>query len=430
MVISLSKIKAAVFATAVTIIAYHAMLITFATGSATIKVGILFSNTGPMRISEAPAIKATLLAINEINERGGILGMQIEPVIADGRSDLFIFAQQAERLVAQEQVNAIFGCWLSSSRKTVKPIVEKYNNLLFYPTHYEGLGTSHNIIHTGGTFNQTILPVTLWAMNKFGKRLFLIGTESVFPRAIEELLRQIIPQLGGEIVESEYLKIGDEHVEQIIEKISATKPDIIINNVAGSTNVILYQKLNTAKAIWGKNIPTVAYHIKETDVALISPNLLQDTYLGGSFFKSSSNTTASKKFITHMQAVYGKNQSISDVMEAAYTGVHLWATAVKKAQSTNTHKVKQALKELSYLAPEGMVAFPQKKFDLYKWLRIAQFTQEGQATVLWEGQSVVTPESQPSNLFIAHMMTLSEPEHWAALLNKWYTAWGNKWAKE
>jgi urea transport system substrate-binding protein len=425
MVISLSRIKAAIFLAATVIIAYYAMLIAFKTGSPTIKVGVLFSSTGPMRISEEPVIKATLLAINEINEHGGILGMQIEPVIADGRSDLFIFAQQAERLVAQEQVNIIFGCWLSSSRKTVKPIVEKHNKLLFYPSHYEGLGTSKNIFHIGGTFNQEVLPVTLWAMNKFGKRIFLIGTESIFPRAIEELLRQIIPQLGGEIVGSEYLKIGDERVEPIIEKISSTKPDLIINNIAGSTNVILYQKLGAAQA----NIPVVAYHVKETDIALINPDLLRTTYLGGSFFKSAANHTG-KHFVKKMQDVYGKNQPISDVMEAAYTGVHLWAAAVRNAQSTDTQKVKNALRKLSYLAPEGMVAFPKEEFDLYKWLHIANFTKNGQATTLWNGQSIVIPASQPSSMFIAHMLDVWPSEKWQNLFTKLYAEWGNKWAKE
>lgn len=429
MVISLSKIKVFVFALTAGIIVSYATLISFATGSTTIKVGVLFSNTGPMRMSEEPIIKATLLAINEINKRGGILGIQIEPVIADGRSDLATFEQQAEQLITKERVNVIFGCWLSSSRKTVKPIVEKHNNLLIYPALYEGLENSENVVHMGGTFNQEILPVTIWAMNKFGKRLFLLGTDSIFPHAIEALLRQIIPQLGGEIVGSEYLKIGDERVEPIIEKINASKSDIIINNVAGSTNIILYQKLTAAQTKWGKNIPVVAYHIKESDIPLIGSANIHNTYLGGSFFKGIANP-ASKKFITLMQQVYGKNQAISDVMEAAYSGVHVWAQAVEKARSTTTQKVQHALRELSYLAPEGMVALSKNEWNLYKWSRIATLAQDGQTSILWHGASVVTPQSHPDTMFIAHMIPFWPREKWTDFLNSLYTQWGNRWAKE
>ncbi|MDX8390197.1 MAG: transporter substrate-binding protein, partial [Mariprofundaceae bacterium] len=173
-----------------------------------IKVGILHSLTGTMAISEKPVVNATLLAIEQINAKGGLLGRKIEPIITDGKSDWTIFASEAERLITQEKVNAIFGCWTSASRKMVKPVVEKHNHLLVYPVQYEGLEQSPNIIYTGAAPNQQIIPAISWALKNIGPRIYLVGSDYVFPRVANWLIQKQIPALKGHVVGESYLPLG------------------------------------------------------------------------------------------------------------------------------------------------------------------------------------------------------------------------------
>ena len=193
-----------------------------------IKVGILHSFTGTMAISEKSVADATLMAIEEINQQEGLLGRKIEPIITDGRSDWPTFAREADRLITEKKVSVIFGCWTSACRKSVKPVVEKYNHLLFYPVQYEGLEQSPNIVYNGAAPNQQIIPAIKWCFDNLGKRFFLVGSDYVFPRTANAIMKDVIAALRGEVLGEEYIPLGSKDVKEIVRKIVRAKPDLAI----------------------------------------------------------------------------------------------------------------------------------------------------------------------------------------------------------
>src|SRR5436190_21566959 len=202
-----------------------------------IKVGILHALTGTMAMSERSVVDATMLAIEEINAAGGLLGRQIKPIIVDSRSEGSYAAQMAEKLITKDKVSVVFGCWTSSCRKTVKPIFEQYNHLLFYPVQYEGLESSPNIIYTGAAPNQQIIPAVKWMFDHKGTRFFLIGSDYIFPRIANMLIKEQVKALGGEVVGEEYLLLGASDVGSVIEKIKQSKPTVILNTINGDSNI-------------------------------------------------------------------------------------------------------------------------------------------------------------------------------------------------
>jgi urea transport system substrate-binding protein len=201
-----------------------------------IKVGVLHSLTGTMSFSEIPVKDGTLLAIKELNEQGGILGRRIEALVRDGKSDSPTFGLEAEKLISGDKVAVVFGCWTSASRKAVKPIFEKYNHLLFYPLQYEGLESSPNIIYTGPTPNQQIIPAVAWAKEHLGNNFFLVGSDYAFSHTANDIIKGQVASLQGKIVGKEYLEIGSSAVDAIIEKIVQAKPDVILNSISGDRN--------------------------------------------------------------------------------------------------------------------------------------------------------------------------------------------------
>jgi urea transport system substrate-binding protein len=226
--------------------------------SSTIKIGILHSLTGNLAISERPVADATLLAIKEINAAGGILGKQIEAILVDGKSDEQIFKQEAERLITQEHVATLFGCWTSPSRIVVKEIVEKYNSLLFYPVQFEGLENSPHVVYTSNTPNQQLIPGVAWCMQHLGKKFFLVGSD----RLVHEILKDVITAYNGTIVGEEYLALGDTNVDPIMEKITKIKPDVILNNIEGEPNIAFFNELRR-RNVTPEKIPTMSFSISE-----------------------------------------------------------------------------------------------------------------------------------------------------------------------
>ena len=225
-------------------------------------MGVLHSLSGTMAISEKSVVDATLLAIGEINEQGGLLGRKIEPVVADGKSDWPTFASEAERLIAQEEVSTVFGCWTSASRKTVKPVFEKHDHLLFYPVQYEGLEACPNIVYTGAAPNQQIIPAVRWCFEHLGRKFFLVGSDYVFPRTANEIIRDQLRSLHGEIVGEQYILLGSEDVQDAVQSIVAAKPDVILNTINGDTNVAFFRELRAA-GITPEKIPTMSFSIAD-----------------------------------------------------------------------------------------------------------------------------------------------------------------------
>jgi urea transport system substrate-binding protein len=251
----------------------------------TIKVGILHSLTGTMAGSEKEVVDATKMAIDEINSAGGLLGKKIEPVVADGRSDWPTFAREAERLITQEKVAVVFGCWTSASRKTVKPVFEKHNHLLFYPVQYEGLEQSKNIIYTGAAPNQQIIPAVKWAFDNVGKRMFLVGSDYVFPRTANEIIKEQVKSLKGEIAGEEYVLLGSNQVDAIVKKIVDTKPDVILNTINGDTNVAFFKALRAA-GITPQKIPTMSFSLAEAELTAMGSKELAGDYASWNYFQA------------------------------------------------------------------------------------------------------------------------------------------------
>ncbi len=382
-----------------------------------IKVGILHSLTGTMAISEKSVVDSTLLAIKELNQQGGVLGRQIVPIVADGRSDLKTFASEAERLIVEERVSAVFGCWTSASRKTVKPIFEKYNHLLFYPLQYEGIEQSRNIIYTGATPNQQIIPAVKWCFEHLGKNFFLVGSDYVFPRISNIIIKDHISALGGEIVGEEYLLLDSKDVQEIVKKIKEIKPDVILNTINGDSNTTFFTALRNA-GITSDIIPTMSFSIGESELQTIGTKTMVGDYACWNYFQS-IETEENKNFVEMFKQVYGQDRAISDPMEAAYFGVYLWAEAVKFANTDNIHTVRASINWQSVSAPEGVVLVSGEDNHMVKFTRIGRVREDGQFDILWKSKRPRLPVP-----YLNYRMK----EEWEQILQKLYDSWGQKWS--
>lgn len=384
-----------------------------------IKVGVLHSLTGTMAISEKSVVDATLLAIDEINshggifsERGGIHGRRIKAVVADGASDWPTFAKEAERLIVQEKVSVVFGCWTSASRKTVKPIFEKYNHLLFYPVQYEGFEQSPNIIYTGAAPNQQIIPAVKWAFDNLGERFFLVASEYTFPRPVNMIIKEQIIALGGAIAGEEYIPLGSSEVEGIIKKIVKTRPDVILNAIVGDTNVSFFRELRAA-GITPQKIPTMSFSIAENELGNIGIQKVVGDYAAWNYFQS-INSPENIAFVSKFKMKYGQERVTSDPMEAAYFGVHLWAQAVEEVKTDDVRKVLAALGNQSLIAPEGIVYIDADTHHTWKTVRIGKIRSDGQFDIVWTSEKQVRPVPYPS---------YRSRSEWNKLLDKFYIGW-------
>jgi urea transport system substrate-binding protein len=321
---------------------------------APIRVGILHSLSGTMAISEKSVVDATLLAIDELNERGGVLGRRIESVVADGRSDWPTFAREAKRLITQEKVAVVFGGWTSASRKTMRPVFEEYDHLLFYPVQYEGLEQSPNIVYTGAAPNQQILPAVKWCTGYLGARkFFLVGSDYVFPRTANAIIRDALAEQKSTVVGEEYLLLGATDASTIVDKIKKAAPDVILNTINGDSNVAFFRTLRAA-GITPKKIPTVSFSVGEDELSQITGISLAGDYLAWNYF-ASIDRPENTAFVRRFQAKYGSYRVTTDPMEAGYFGVHLWALAVAKAGTDDPRAVRHAVHGASYAAPGALV---------------------------------------------------------------------------
>ena len=318
-----------------------------------VKVGILHSLSGTMSISEIAVKDAELLAIEEINASGGLLGKKIVPVLEDGKSDWPTFAEKARKLIDQDRVVVVFGCWTSASRKAVLPVFEEKDHLLFYPVQYEGIEASKNIIYTGAAPNQQIMPSVTWLLGKGYKTYFLLGSDYVFPRTANMIIRSQLEQEGGITVAEEYTPLGHTEYSTVIAKIKELKPDVILNTLNGDSNVAFFKQLKAA-GIGPDDIPVMSYSIAEEEIAGIGVDNLTGHYAAWNYFMS-METPENDEFIKAYKTAYGADRNTDDPIEAGYFGVYLWAEAVKKAGTFETGAVREALKGISYEAPEGLV---------------------------------------------------------------------------
>ena len=382
-----------------------------------IKVGVLHSLTGTMAISEIAVVNATLLAIEEINQKGGLQGRLIEPIVIDTQSNDQRAAAMAEKLIKQDQVNVIFGCWTSACRKTVKSVFETYNHLLIYPVQYEGLESSPNIIYTGAAPNQQIIPAVKWIMDNIGKRIFLVGSDYIFPRTANEIVRKQVEALGGQIVGEHYRLLGSKDFTGVIDAIKSCKPDVIINTINGDSNIVFFHELYKIKTDIGK-IPVMSFSIAEDELRNMKIEEVSGHYAAWNYFQSIDNDK-NNVFIENYKKKFGKDVVTDDPMEAAYFGVYLWFQAVKDAGSEKVENILQSIKGQSTYAPEGNVYIDPTNNHTWKRVRIGQIEANRQFKILWSSDRPIQPIPYPEFL---------SQEMWEQFLINHYKGWGNKWA--
>ncbi len=379
-----------------------------------IKIGILHSLTGTMAISEKSVVDATLMAIDEINASGGLLGRQLEAIVVDGKSDWPSFAAGAEQLIQQDQVDVIFGCWTSASRKMVKPVVESYDNLLFYPVQYEGLEDSPNIVYTGATPNQQLTPAVKWSIENLGKRIFLVGSDYIFPRAANTIMKKQIHALGAQVVGEYYLPLGSKNVDEIMQAIAASDADVVLNTINGDSNLAFFQTLEKLDA----GIPVMSFSIAEDELRLMNIKNMVGHYAARSYFQS-LKSPENQQFVTKFKQKYGAERTTSASMEAAYLGVHLWAKAVTQARTVDPSIIRGAIKGQSYNSPEGKVTVSAKNNHLWKPLYIGQIQNDAQFKIVWRETELIQPHPFPR-----YRGKLS----WLRYLDELYQGWGKNWA--
>lgn len=361
-----------------------------ATSDETIKVGILHSLSGTMAISEVSVKDAEMLAIEEINAAGGVLGKQIEPVIEDGASDWPTFAEKAGKLLQQDKVAAVFGGWTSASRKAMLPVFEQNKGLLFYPVQYEGLESSPNIFYTGATTNQQIVPSVTWLLENRGKTFYLLGSDYVFPKTANQVIKAQLAAEGGEVVGEEYTPLGHTDYSTIISKIKAAKPDVVYNTLNGDSNVAFFKQLKDA-GITSEQMTTLSVSVAEEEIRGIGADVLKGHLASWNYYQT-TDTPENKTFVEKYKEKYGADRVTADPIEAGYVAVYLWKAAVEKAGSTDVEKVREAAKGLEFDAPEGKVTVDGENQHIYKTVRIGEVQEDGQFKELWNSGSPVKPD--------------------------------------
>ena len=359
-----------------------------------VKVGILHSRSGTMAISENTVAEAELMAIEEINAKGGIkVGdkkLKIVPVEEDGASDWPTFAEKAKKLIDQDQVAVVFGGWTSASRKAMLPVFEAKDHFLFYPIQYEGQECSKNIFYSGAAPNQQAEPAVDWLLKNKGKDFFLVGSDYVYPRTANTIMKEQLKASGGKVVGEDYLPLGNTEVAPIIAKIKQALPKggVIVNTLNGDSNVAFFKQMKAAGITPANGYSIMSFSIAEEEIAAIGPEYLEGTYAAWNFFQS-LDTPASKEFTKNFKAKYGDNRVTNDPAEAAYMMVYLWAAAAEKAGTVDDNKVREALVGVSFDAPEGKVTV-MPNHHVEKRVLIGEVQKDGMFKIL-EDKGFVKP---------------------------------------
>ncbi len=379
-------VLAAVLAVAISTAARRLLM---AQGGGTVKVGVLQSLTGTMAISEVPVKDAEIFAIDQLNASGGVLGKKIVPIVEDGESEPAMFAQKAQKLIEDDKVVTVFGGWTSASRKAMLPVFQQFHNLLWYPVQFEGNECSPNIMYSGAQPNQQILPALDWAFEKGYKKYFLLGSDYVFPRTANLILKKHILHRGGEVVGEEYVPLGGTDFSSIIMKIRLAKPDIIFNTLNGDSNVSFFKQMSAAGMPPSK-FPVMSFSIAEQEAKAMGTQLVTDSYAAWNYFESLNNPL-NKKFLAAYHTKY-PHSPMDDPMVHGYIDVILWAEAVKKANSFDPNAVRKAATELGWEnSVMGKIKFAPNQ-SLYQTAYVGKLQPDGQFRILWQSKEPLNPQ--------------------------------------
>ena len=378
----------------------------------TIKVGVLHSLSGTMAISETSLKDMALMTIDEINAKGGVLGKQLEAVVVDPASNWPLFAERGRQLLTQDKVAVTFGCWTSVSRKSVLPVYEELNGLLFYPVQYEGEEMSPNVFYTGAAPNQQAIPAVEYLLSEDGgaaKRFFLLGTDYVYPRTTNKILRAFLHSKGiaDKDIEEVYTPFGHSDYQTIvanIKKFSAGGKTAVVSTVNGDSNVPFYKELAN-QGLEATEVPVVAFSVGEEELRGIDTKPLVGHLAAWNYFQSVENPV-NERFVADWKA-YAKAKKLpnadtvvtNDPMEATYVGIHMWAQAVEKAGTTDVDKVREAMAGQEFAAPSGFtLKMDEMNHHLHKPVMIGEIQDDGQFSVVWETEGPI--RAQPWSPYI------------------------------
>jgi urea transport system substrate-binding protein len=370
----------------------------------TVKIGVLHSLSGTMAISETSLRDVVLMAVEELNAKGGVLGHKIEPVVVDPASDWPLFNQKAKELITKDKVAVTFGCWTSVSRKSVLPVFEEYNALLFYPVQYEGEEQSLNVFYTGAAPNQQLIPAAEYMMKELGcKKFYLLGTDYVFPRTANKVLKAYLKKMGvpdANIIE-EYTPFHHQDYQSIVAKLkkfAASGDACVMSTINGDSNVPFYKEFAN-QGLTAEDCPIMAFSVAEDELRAMDVPPLVGHLAAWNYFQS-IDTPENRKFVQAFKAYCQKNnlpggasRVTDDPIEAAYFGVKAWAKACEKAHSFDVDKVRQALYGLAFDAPGGAKKFHESNQHTYKPVFIGEIQSDGQFKIVYKSPGLVAPES-------------------------------------
>ena len=352
-----------------------------------INVGILHSLSGTMSFSEAPLVDAALMAFDEINRSGGVLGCQVRPRVEDCCSDADTYALKTRRLHQHHKVEHFFGCWTSAARKAVKTVVEEINALLWYPVQYEGLEESANIIYTGNCLNQQIEPAFHWAAGNLGRTCYLVGSDYIYPRTANRFIRTLADLHGVQVLGESYLPLGAENFERIVEDIRKRRPAVIFNTINGDSNLAFYYCLSRTGGR-SRRIPVMAFSIGEVELKDIGPSAVGHYACSGYF--QCLELAENKAFTAGFQARYGADRVVSDAVAGAYIQPYLWKRLVERSGTFKIEALKPNIPGISYAGPGGTITI-HDNHHAFKPALIGRGNAGLQFDLIWQSPEWIRP---------------------------------------
>jgi len=398
--------SAGLLAVLLTVVLTMASLVSCGDGAAasnTVKIGVLHSLSGTMAISETSLRDVVLMAVEEINAKGGVLGKKIEPVVVDPASDWPLFYEKAKELIVKDKVAVTFGCWTSVSRKSVLPAFEDNNALLFYPVQYEGEEQSLNVFYTGASPNEQLVPAAEYAIKTLGaKKFYLLGTDYVFPRTANAVLKAYLKSVGvpDANIAEEYTPFSHQDYQSIVAKVKAFAKGskaVILSTINGDSNVPFYKEF-AAQGLTAKDVPIIAFSVAEDELRAMDVKPLVGHLAAWNYFQSidtpenGSFVKAFKDYAVKNKLPGGADRVTDDPMEAAYFGVYAWKAAVEKAGSFDVDKVRAALYGMDIDAPGGKKKLDEKNQHTYKPVYIGEIQADGQFKIVYH-TDLVKPDS-------------------------------------
>ena len=356
------------------------------------KVGVLFSKTGVTSVIEKTQLNATLLAIREINATGGVNGRRIEPVVYDPQSNPENFRQLAKRLITKDSANIIFGCYMSSTRKAVLPIVEDYNGLLWYPTLYEGFEYSKNVIYTGAVPNQNSMFLARYLLNQYGNRFYFVGSNYIYPYESNRIMKDILQSTGGKVVAEKYLPLDatDEDIDPVLVDILEKRPNVIFSTIVGSATSKFYKSYWRA-GLPPRQMPIASLTTSEAEVTAMGHEVAVGHITAAPYFET-VDTPANHKFVMSYKAMFGSLECTNACAEAAYFQIYLFADVLRRVGTLDTEIVRTGTLGTIFDAPEGTIQVDPDNNHTYLWPKIGRVNDKGRFQIVAETDVPVKPD--------------------------------------